>query len=282
MAIRKLKPTTPGRRKASVVDYSILTKKRPEKKLIEAKKRKAGRNNRGKITVRHRGGGHKKFYRILDSKRIDFDKIAKVIALEYDPNRTAWIALIQYEDGKKSYMIAPNDLRVGDKIVSSKKEAEIKSGNRLPLEKIPVGIMVHDIEIRPDTKATMVRSAGTGAIIQSVEGEQAQIKLPSGEIRIFSKNCLATIGQVSNIDHKNARLGKAGKTRWKGIRPTVTGKSMNPVDHPHGGGEGHTPIGLKHPKTPWGKPAIGVKTRKKGKQSDKFIIKRRKVKSKKN
>ncbi|MDP2684097.1 MAG: 50S ribosomal protein L2 [bacterium] len=282
MAIRKLKPTTPGRRKASIVDYSILTKKRPEKKLIVAKKRKAGRNNRGKITVRHKGGGHKKFYRMIDSTRNLFDQPAKVMALEYDPNRTAWIALIQYADDKKSYIIAPSDLKVGDEIVSSKKEAEMKSGNRLPLEKIPVGIMVHDIQFNPNSKATLVRSAGTGAIIQSVEANSAQLKLPSGEIKIFSKDCMATIGQVSNIDHKNERMGKAGKKRWKGIRPSVTGKSMNPVDHPHGGGEGHTPIGLKHPKTPWGKPALGVKTRKKGKFSDKYIVKRRKVKSKNN
>lgn len=282
MAIRKLKPTTPGRRKASIADYSVLSKKRPEKKLTISKKRKAGRNNMGKITVRHKGGGHKKFYRLIDSNRDNFDQIAKVIALEYDPNRTAWIALIQYSDDKKSYIIAPADLKVGDEIVSSKKEAEIKSGNRLPLEKIPVGIMVHDIQFNPNTKATLVRSAGTGAIIQSVETNSAQLKLPSGEIRIFNKDCMATIGQVSNIDHKNERMGKAGKKRWKGIRPTVTGKSMNPVDHPHGGGEGHTPIGLKHPKTPWGKPALGVKTRKKGKFTDKYIVKRRKVKSKKN
>jgi large subunit ribosomal protein L2 len=276
MPIKIHKPTTPGRRKASVVDYSTLTKKRPEKKLIVAKKRKAGRNVRGKITVRHRGGEHKKFYRLVDNKREKFDIPATVLAIEYDPNRTAWLALIQYGDNEKRYIIAPADLKVGDQIVASKKEAEIKVGNRLPLVRIPVGIMVHDIEMQPGSKGTLVRSAGSGAIIQSVEGDFAQLKLPSGEIRIFNKDCLATIGQVSNIDHENVRLGKAGRKRWLGIRPTVTGKSMNPVDHPHGGGEGHAPIGLKHPKTPWGKPALGVKTRKKGKYSDKFIIKRRK------
>jgi len=282
MAIKKLKPTTPGRRKASSVDYSGLTKKRPEKKLLEVKKSKAGRNSRGKITVRHKGGGHKKHYRVIDSVRDRFDQPAKVMAIEYDPNRTAWLALVEYEDKTRTYIIAPNDLKVDDIVVSSKNEAEIKSGNRLPLAKIPVGIMVHDIQFSPNIKATLVRSAGTGAIIQSVEENNAQLKLPSGEIRIFNKDCMATIGQVSNIDHKNERMGKAGKKRWKGIRPSVTGKSMNPVDHPHGGGEGHTPIGLKHPKTPWGKPALGVKTRRKGKFSDKFIVKRRKIKSKKN
>jgi len=275
MAIKFYKPTTPSRRKSSVVNTSELTKKRPEKKLIVAKKRQAGRNSQGKITVRHRGGGHKKFYRLIDSKRDKFDQSAKVLSIEYDPNRTAWIALLQYEDKDKSYIIAPTNLKAEDTVVSSHNKVEIKAGNRMPLAFIPVGIMVHDIEKQPDSGGMLVRSAGSAALIQSVEGDQAQLKLPSGEIRIFNKDCLATVGQVSNVDHENIRIGKAGRKRWMGIRPTVRGKAMNQVDHPHGGGEGGSPIGLKHPKTPWGKPALGVKTRKKGKYSDKFIIKRR-------
>ena len=276
MAIKIYKPTTPGRRKASIVTYSELTKKRPEKKLIVKKRRMSGRNNRGKITVRHRGGGHKRFYRIIDSKRDRYNEPAKVLSLEYDPNRTSWITLIQYDDGEKSYILAPLGLKTGDTVVSSKDKVEINIGNRLPLAKIPVGVTIHDLELYPRTKGTIVRSAGSGAIVQSIEGTSAQVKMPSGEVRLFSKDCMATIGQVSNVDHENQRLGKAGRMRWRGIRPTVTGKSMNPVDHPHGGGEGHSPIGLKHPKTPWGKPALGVRTRKKGKASDKYIVKRRK------
>lgn len=275
MAVKKYKPTTPGRRKASVVDYSELTKKRPEKKLTVVIKNKAGRNAHGKITVRHRGGGSKKFYRIIDSKRDRYDDPAKIIAIEYDPNRTAFIALLEYADNEKRYILAPSGLKVGSEIISSRKEAEISVGNRLPLEKIPVGITVHDIELHKGTGGTVVRSAGSGAIIQAVEGDTAQLKLPSGEIRIFNKECMATIGQVSNSDHSNIRLGKAGTTRNKGIRPTVRGKAMNAVDHPHGGGEGASPIGLKHPKTPWGKPALGVKTRNKRSASNKYIIRRR-------
>jgi large subunit ribosomal protein L2 len=276
MTIKLYKPTTPGRRHASVVDTSHLTKKRPEKGLVISKKRLAGRNGQGKITVRHRGGGHKRFIRIIDNRREQYDAPAKVIALEYDPTRTAHLALIDYQNGKKAYMIAPEGMKVGDQVVSSKEKAEIKIGNRLPIAKLPVGIMVYDLEIQPGSGAQLVRSAGSGAIIQALEGDFAQLKLPSGEIRIFHKDCYATIGQVSNIDHEKIRLGKAGKKRWMGIKPTVRGKAMNPVDHPHGGGEGHNPIGLKHPKTPWGKPALGVKTRKAGKYSDSYIIKRRK------
>jgi large subunit ribosomal protein L2 len=276
MAIKSYKPTTPGRRHASVVITSHLTKKRPEKRLLLTKKQAAGRNNQGKITVRHRGGGHKRFVRILDTARERLDQSAKVIALEYDPNRTAHLALVQYPDNEKRYIVAPDGLKVGDHIISSKEHAEIAVGNRLPLSKLPVGSMVYDLEIQPGLGAQLVRSAGSGAVIQAVEGEYAQVKLPSGEIRIFNKNCFATIGQVSNVDHENTRLGKAGKMRWFGIKPTVRGKAMNPVDHPHGGGEGHNPIGMKHPKTPWGKPALGVKTRKAGKYSDTFIIRRRK------
>ncbi|MFZ6035758.1 MAG: 50S ribosomal protein L2 [Patescibacteria group bacterium] len=277
MAIKQYKPTTPGRRFASVVDYSELTDKRPERSLIKPRKRFGGRNASGKITVRHKGGGHKRFYRMIDSFRERFDQPAQVIAVEYDPNRTAWIALVQYTDGEKRYIVAPAGLKVGDVVISSITEAEIKTGNRLPLHKIPVGVMVHDIQMKPGARGTVVRSAGSSALIQSVEGPHAQVKLPSGEIKLFSRDCMATIGQVSNIDHGNVRVGKAGKKRWKGIRPTVTGKSMNPVDHPHGGGEGHTPIGLKHPKTKWGKPAIGVRTRRAHRRSDRFIIKRRRA-----
>ncbi len=276
MAIQLLKPTTPGRRKASRVNLSILSGNSPEKSLLVAMSRKSGRNAHGKITVRHRGGAHKRHYRIIDSSRTNFDQPAVVKSIEYDPYRTSWIALLEYADGQKRYIIAPDGLKVGASIVSSKTVTEIKVGNRLPLTNIPVGITVHDIELAPHSQATLVRAAGAGAIIQSVEGGFARIKLPSGEVRIFSKDCLATVGQVSNIDHENQRYGKAGKTRWHGIRPTVRGKTMNPVDHPHGGGEGHNPIGMKHPKTPSGKPALGVKTRKKGKFSDTFIIKGRK------
>jgi large subunit ribosomal protein L2 len=275
MSIKSYKPTTPGRRHASVVDTSHLSKKRPEKNLLVSKKRPAGRNNKGKITVRHRGGGHKRFVRIIDNIRQHHNDQATVMALEYDPNRTAHLALVQYPDGDKRYIVAPEGLKVGDKVLSSPERAEIKIGNRLPLSKLPIGIMVYDLEIQPGSGAQMVRSAGAGAIIQALEGDYAQIKLPSGEVRLFHKDCCATIGQVSNVDHFNIRLGKAGKKRWMGIKPSVRGKAMNPVDHPHGGGEGHNPIGMKHPKTPWGKPALGVRTRKAGKYSDKFIVKKR-------
>ncbi len=280
MAVKHYKPTTPGRRHASVVDHTLLDKKRPEKKLRQPIKSKAGRNTQGKITVRHRGGGHKRFYRMIDRLRDKHDQPATVLAIEYDPNRTAWIALIQYEDSEKSYILAPDGLQKGATVICSKDQAEIAPGNRLPLMKIPLGVTVHDIELNPGSGGTIVRSAGTGAIIQAMDAGKVQLKMPSGEVRIFSGDCMATIGQVSNIDQKNIRMGKAGKKRWLGIRPTVTGKSMNPVDHPHGGGEGHSPIGLKHPKTPWGKPALGVKTRKKYKPSDKYIIKKRKGRKK--
>ncbi|MFA5135118.1 MAG: 50S ribosomal protein L2 [Patescibacteria group bacterium] len=275
MAIKKYKPTTPGRRGASVVNHAELTKKRPERKLIVIRKQAAGRNSGGKITVRHRGGGHKRFLRVIDSQHDRLDQPATVKAIEYDPNRSAWLALVEYTDGEKRYIIAPAELKVGAVIVNSTKEAPIRVGNRLPLGKIPVGITVHDLELHPGTKASIVRSAGSGAIIQSVEGDAAQLRLPSGEIRIFHIDCMATIGQVSNIDHNKIRLGKAGKKRWLGKRPAVRGKAMNPVDHPHGGGEGSNPIGLKHPKTPWGKPALGVRTRRKDKSSDRYIVRRR-------
>jgi len=275
MAIRIYKPVTGGRRKASVSTFEEITKTEPEKSLIQIRKKRAGRSH-GKISVRHQGGGHKQFYRIIDFKLDKFNQTAKVLAIEYDPNRTARIALVLYTDGEKRYIIAPDGLKVGDEFVSSKEKIEIKVGNRMPLEYIPVGVMIYNLELVPGGGGKVVRSAGNGALIQAVEGNFAQVRLPSGEIRLIPKKAMATVGQVSNIDKINVRLGKAGRMRWLGVRPTVRGKAMNPVDHPHGGGEGHNPIGLKHPKTPWGKPALGVKTRKKHKYSNKFIIKRRK------
>jgi len=273
--IKFYKPTTPSRRKMSIVSTKELTKKRPERSLIKIKKKRSGRS-RGKITVRHQGGGEKRYYRIMDFKRNKFDIKAKVIALEYNPNCSAWIALLEYEDKEKRYIIAPNELKVGDEVMSSKSQAEIKVGNCLPLKCIPTGIVVHNVELQPGKGGKIIRSAGTAALIQAMEGKYTQLKMPSKEIRIVLSECLATIGRVSNVDHNNIRIGKAGRMRHMGIRPTVRGKAMNPVDHPHGGGEGQCPIGLKHPKTPWGKPALGVKTRKKKKWSNKFIIKRRK------
>jgi large subunit ribosomal protein L2 len=273
--IKIYRPTTPSRRKTSIVITKELTKKRPEKSLIKIKKKKSGRSH-GKITIRHRGGEEKRFYRIIDFKRDKFDMEATVIALEYDPNRSAWIALLEYEDKEKRYIIAPNELKVGDKIISSKSQIEIKVGNCLPLKYIPTGIFIYNIELQPKKGGEIVRSAGTTTFIQSIEGKYAQLKMPSKEIRLVLKECLATIGQVSNLDHSNIRIGKAGRKRHMGIRPGVRGKAMNPVDHPHGGGEGNCPIGLKHPKTPWGKPALGVKTRNKKKWNNKLIIQRRK------
>lgn len=280
MAIKIYKPTTPARRRTSVVDTRDLTKKRPEKALVKIKKRRAGRNNSGKITVRHRGGGAKRFLRTIDFKRDKFEVEAKVIAIEYDPNRNARIALLEYNDKEKRYIIAPVELKVGNKIISSEKKAEVKPGNAMPLRYIPTGIMIYNIELTPGKGGQIARSGGSSAISQSQEGKSAQIKLPSGEIRLVPKDSMATIGQVSNPDARAVRIGKAGRKRHMGIRPTVRGKAMNPVDHPHGGGEGGSPIGLKHPKTPWGKPALGVRTRRKGKFSDRFIVKRRKSRRK--
>lgn len=269
------KPTTPGRRGASKVDTSTLTKKEPEKKLIKYIKKKAGRSG-GQITVRHKGGGAKKLYRQIDFRQDKFDILGKVEALEYDPNRTAWIALICYQDGEKRYILAPQNLKVGDEVISSKNKIEAKVGNRMPLKYIPTGYFIHNIELTPGSGGKIVRSAGTGAVLLAIEKGMAQIRLPSKEIRMVPENCLASIGQVSNPDWQHIRWGKAGRMRRRGIRPSVRGKAMNPVDHPHGGGEGHSPIGLVHPKTPWGKPALGVKTRKKKKWSNKYILKRRK------
>ncbi|MCD4705589.1 50S ribosomal protein L2 [bacterium] len=281
MGIRKYKPTTPGRRKSSVQDFSDITKKNPEKSLTVIKKRSGGRNNQGKITVRHRGGGAKRYIRIIDFKQNRFDDVATVSAIEYDPNRGSRLALIKYEDNEKKYIIAPIGMKVGDKIVSSKKEdIEIKSGNRTLLKNIPSGMGVYNIELVPGKGGQIARGAGTIVKLMAVEGKYAQLKMPSGEIRLVPKDCMATIGQASNPDYRLIRWGKAGRMRHKGIRPTVRGKVMNPVDHPHGGGEGNQPIGLKHPKTPWGKPALGVKTRNKKKSSNSLIIKRRKTKRK--
>jgi large subunit ribosomal protein L2 len=279
MPVKKYKPTTPGRRKASVLDNKdLLTDKEPEKSLTKYLKRRAGRNNQGRITVRHRGGGAKRLYRIIDFKRDKYDIKAKVASIEYDPNRTANIALLTYLDGAKAYCLAPEGLQVGDMIVSSNKAVDLKVGNRMPLKYIPAGTAVHAVELKPGQGARLARSAGTTITIMGMDKGKVQLKMPSGEIRLVPEDCAATVGAVGNAEYGNVRLGKAGRMRHLGIRPTVRGKAMNPIDHPHGGGEGRAPIGLKHPKTPWGKPALGVKTRKKGKKSDKLILKRRRTK----
>ena len=280
MSIKVYKPTTPGRRKSSVQDFSDITKKAPESSLIEVLKKRSGRNNTGKITVRHQGGGVKQMYRVIDFNRTKYDMSAEVTTIEYDPIRGPRIALLQYEDGTKAYMIVPEGLKVGDKVLSSQKQIEAKTGFRMPLKFIPVGLLVHNIELTPGKGGQMIRSAGQGAQLQVFEEGMAQLKLPSGEVRMVKEECAATVGRVGNTDYKLVRYGKAGRMRHRGIRPRVKGKNMNPVDHPHGGGEGHSPIGLKSgPKTPWGKLARGVKTRKRGKWSDKFIISRRKAKT---
>ena len=275
MGVRQYKPTTPGRRQSSVDDFSDITKRKPEKSLIVIKKRSAGRNSQGRITVHHRGGGSKRYIRLVDFKRNLFDTPAKVKAIEYDPNRGARIALIEYENGKKSYILAPVDLKVDDQVISSKERCEIKAGNRMPLKKIPTGTGIYNIELTPGKGGEIVRSAGLSASLMALDSGYAHLKLPSGEVRMIKDSCLATVGQVSNPDRRSIRWGKAGRMRLKGIRPTVRGKAMNPVDHPHGGGEGSQPIGLKHPKTRTGRPALGVKTRSKKKKSNKYIIKRR-------
>jgi large subunit ribosomal protein L2 len=258
----------------TVVDYSGLSKVRPEKSLVEVIKKNAGRNSYGRITVRHRGGGEKRKYRIIDFKRNKIDMPATVQTIEYDPNRTANIALIKYSDDTLAYILAPVGLSVGDTVISST-TADIKPGNCLPIENIPVGTFIHNIELYPGRGGQLVRSAGASAQLMAKEGKMAQIRMPSGEVRMVAINCRATIGQVGNIDHENIQVGKAGRKRHMGIRPTVRGSAMNPVDHPHGGGEGKAPIGRPGPVTPWGKPTLGFKTRKKGKQTDKFIVKRR-------
>ncbi|MFC1599129.1 50S ribosomal protein L2 [Patescibacteria group bacterium] len=281
MAVKKYKPLTPARRKSSVDSFADITVKKPAKKLTKSKRRISGRNANGRITVRHRGGGAKRLVRIVDFKRDKFDIPAVVKSIEYDPNRNARIALVIYRDGEKKYIVAPDGLKVGRKIVSSlEKKVDIKRGNAMPLKHIPEGTMVYNIELTPGKGGQLVRGAGGSAQLMAVEGKYATIKLPSSEVRKVLKECLATIGTVSNPDYMNIRWGKAGRKRHLGIRPTVRGKVMNPCDHPHGGGEGRQPIGLKYPKTPWGKHALGVKTRKKKKYSNKLILKRRKKKKK--
>ena len=274
MPIKKYKPTSPARRQMTVSTFEEITKKTPERSLIVTLKSSGGRNSYGRITVRHRGGGAKRKYRIIDFKRNKFDMPANVIAIEYDPNRSANIALVQYEDGEKRYIIAPVGLHVGDVIVSSE-TADIRPGNTLPLKAIPVGTVIHNIELQPGKGAQLVRAAGNSAQLMAKENGYAQVRLPSSEVRMISLECLATIGQVGNIDHENISIGKAGRKRHMGWRPTVRGVVMNPNDHPHGGGEGKSPVGMPSPVTPWGKPALGYKTRSKKKKSEKFIVKHR-------
>ena len=270
----KYKPTTPSRRQMTAPSFEEVTKFTPEKSLIEIKKKNSGRNSYGRITVRHKGGGHKVKYRIIDFKRNTNEGAATVVGVEYDPNRTAYIALLQYENGDKSYIIAPVGLADGD-VVYSSADADIKPGNTLPIANIPVGTFIHNIELYPGKGAQLVRSAGVAAQLMAKENGVAQVRLPSGEVRIIRLDCKATIGQVGNVEHETVKLGKAGKTRHKGIRPTVRGSVMNPCDHPHGGGEGRSPIGHPGPLTPWGKPALGYKTRNKKARTNKFIVKRR-------
>ena len=274
MAIKNYKPTSPGRRNMSVADYSVITKTTPEKNLIEAKKQKSGRNNDGRITVRHRGGGNKRKLRKIDWRREKDGIPAKVIAIEYDPNRTAHLALLQYVDGEKRYILHPEGLKVGTKIMSGEK-AETRLGNTKKLKDIPLGTVVHNIELKPGYGAQMVRTAGGRAQLVAKEGKYASLRLPSGEVRLVLLECKATIGSVGNADHENVVLGKAGKSRYLGRRPGVRGVVMNPVDHPHGGGEGKTSVGRPSPLTPWGQKTRGYKTRKKNKASNKYIVRRK-------
>lgn len=278
MGIKKFKPITPTQRYRTVSDFSDVTKKTPEKSLLEPLKKSGGRNNKGRITMRRRGGGHKRRYRVIDFKRKKLEVPSKVAAIEYDPSRSARIALLFYVDGEKRYILAPNDLKVGDTVLAGP-GADIKPGNALPLDKIPLGSMVHNIELVPGRGGQMARSAGTYAQLMAKEGKMATLKLPSGEMRMVRRECYATIGQVGNLDHENIVWGKAGKTRWMGRRPKVRGVAMNPIDHPLGGGEGKS-SGGRHPVTPWGKPTKGYKTRKKNKPSDKMIVRRRQKKNK--
>lgn len=277
MAIKKFNPTSPARRFMTVSTFEEITKAEPEKSLLEPLKKNSGRNSYGRITVRHRGGGNKRKYRVIDFKRNKDGMNANVIAIEYDPNRSANIALIEYEDGVKSYIIAPYTLKVGD-VVRSGSDADIKPGNALVIADIPVGTLIHNIELAPNKGGQLVRSAGNCAQLMAKEGKYAQVRLPSGEVRMIRIDCRATIGQVSNLDHENISIGKAGRKRHMGWRPTVRGVVMNPCDHPHGGGEGKSPVGMPSPVTPWGKPTLGYKTRNKKKQSNKFIVKRRNAK----
>ena len=274
MAIKSYKPTSNGRRGMTVTDYSCLSKVAPERSLLEPMRKTSGRNSYGRITVRHHGGGQRRKYRVIDFKRNKLDMNATVLTLEYDPNHSAHIALVKYEDGEKRYILAPNGLKVGDTICAGA-EADIKPGNALPLINIPVGTFIHNIELYPGKGAQLVRSAGNMAQLMGREGARVLVRLPSGEMRYVPSDCMATIGQVGNIDHENVHLGKAGRKRHMGVRPTVRGSVMNPCDHPHGGGEGKSPVGRPSPITPWGKPTMGYKTRAKHNRSDKFIVKRR-------
>ncbi len=271
MAIKKYKPTTPGRRFASVDDFSDITKKEPEKSLTRPLKKNAGRNNLGRITRRHSGGGHKRLYRVIDFKRLKDDVPAKVAAIEYDPNRSARIALLKYRDGGKSYIIAPLKLKVGDMVMSGEK-ADIKVGNSLPMKNIPTGTVIHNIELKSGKGAELVRSAGGFAQLLAKEGEYVSVKLPSGEVRLVRMECRASIGQIGNSSHDIINLGKAGRKRWLGIRPSVRGTAMNPVDHPHGGGEGKNKSSGRNPVTPWGKPTLGIRTRKKNTATSNYIL----------
>ena len=275
MGMRHFNPTTPSLRNMTVSTYDEITKTTPEKSLLAKKKKNSGRNSYGRITVRHQGGGNRQKYRIIDFKIRKDDMVANVIGIEYDPNRSANIALIEYEDGEKAYILAPVGLTDGDKVISGDK-ADIKPGNCMKIENIPVGTMIHNIELNPGQGGKLVRAAGQEAQLMAKEGKYAHVRLPSGEMRLIMAVCRATIGTIGNTDHENVKLGKAGRSRHMGKRPEVRGSVMNPVDHPHGGGEGRAPVGHAGPMTPWGKPALGYKTRKKNKQSDKFIVKRRK------
>ena len=275
MATKKFRPTTPSLRNMTVSDFAEITKKTPEKSLLTVKKEKAGRNSYGRITVRHQGGGNRQKYRIIDFKRQKEDMPATVIGIEYDPNRSANIALIQYEDGEKAYILAPQGLTDGDKVISGE-TADIKAGNCMPIDSIPVGTLIHNIELNPGQGGKLVRTAGQSAQLMAKEGKYATLRLPSGEMRKVLAKCRATVGVIGNSDHENVKIGKAGRKRHMGWRPEVRGSVMNPVDHPHGGGEGKAPVGHAGPMTPWGKPALGYKTRNKKKATNKFIVKRRK------
>ena len=273
MAVKVYKPTSPGRRDMTGASFEEITRTKPEKSLVSGLRKRAGRNFRGKITVRHRGGGHKRRYRHIDFKRDKIGVPAKVATIEYDPNRSARIALLHYADGEKRYIIAPLGLRVGDRVLSDE-QTEIRPGNSMPLRRIPMGTQVHNIELYPGRGGQLVRAAGTSAQLTAKEGAYAILRLPSGEERLIRQECRATIGQVGNVEHGNINLGKAGRKRHRGIRPTVRGSAMSPADHPHGGGEGRSPIGMPSPKTPWGKPALGKRTRR-NKRTDKYIFRRR-------
>ena len=273
MPVKVYKPTSAGRRDMTGHSFEEITKSKPERSLTEPLRRTGGRNNKGRVTVRHRGGGHKRRYRIIDFKRNKFDSRAEVVAIEYDPNRSARIALIQFEDGEKRYIIAPLNLKVGD-VIGNGEQAQLRPGNALPIKDIPLGTQIHNIELLPGKGGQIARAAGTSAQLLAKEGIYAQVRLPSGEVRLIHENCMATLGQVGNTDHGNIKLGKAGRARWLGWRPSVRGTAMDPASHPHGGGEGRTGIGMPGPKTPWGKPALGKRTRS-NKRTARFIVRRR-------